>query len=72
MAYTKEMKGFSIVHLYMRSITRHWEEMCAELVKYDVISFTETWLSPIVIDRLISLDGYTMIRQDRNILMQNG
>ena len=57
---------------FKRSITRHWEETCAELVHYDVISFTETWLSPIVIDRLISLDGYTMMGQDRDIQTQKG
>ena len=58
-------KGFGIIHLNVLSLTKHKDEICAELLGYDILGLTETWLTPKVIDRLVDIDGYTLLRQDR-------
>lgn len=34
---------------------------------YHVIAVSETWFGSVVVDALVALDGYTLMRQDRNI-----
>lgn len=34
--------------------------------KIDIICFTETWLNSTISDRMISIDGYKLVRNDRN------
>ena len=61
----KGAKGFGILHLNIRSLLKHKDELSAELLGYDIIALTETWLTPRVIDRMIDIDEYTLLRQDR-------
>ena len=65
-------KGFGILHLNVRSLLKHKEEVCAELLGYDILALTETWLTLKVMDRLINIDEYTLLRQDRSTLTSAG
>ena len=65
-------KGFSIVHLNTCSYLRRYDEICSEFKYYDIIALTETWLSPLIDDRLARIDGFHMLRQDRNRQCLNG
>ena len=38
----------------------------------DIFTVSETWLTPTVEDRLTSVQGYQLIRHDRQIIKQNG
>ena len=42
------------------------------MLSFDIIALTETWLTPLVIDRLVSIDGYVMLHQDRDTSNCNG
>ena len=67
-----EAKGFGILHLNIRSLVKYREQLCAELLHYDIIAISETWLHPMVSDRLIDIDGYSVMRQDRDTCTPNG
>ena len=34
-------------------------------LKLDVLCLTETWLTPLIVDSSISIDGYSIFRRDR-------
>ena len=65
-------KGYGILHLNICSLIKHRDEICAELLGYDLVAFTETWLTSRVIDRMVDIDNYTLIRQDRVTLTLSG
>ena len=58
-------KGYSIVHLNVRSFLAHKDEVYTELRGHDFICLTETWLTTFASDKLLVLDGYMMLHQDR-------
>ena len=60
-----KLKGFSLVHLNVRSVHKKMPEIEYYLGKYDVIGLTETWLNPKFDSNMISMSEYVMIRQDR-------
>ena len=60
-----QLKGFTVVHLNIRSLLRHKDETFFYLGQSDVICLSETWLNPNTDDPLITQVGYKYIRQDR-------
>jgi exonuclease III len=61
-------KGFKIAQLNIRSILNNIDEfrMYALKHEYDVVCVNETWLDNSVNNHEIDLDGYDLIRKDRN------
>ena len=59
----------SCVYFNSRSIVnKHKElEMYVLEEKFDVIGITETWLNAGILDSEMSIEGYTLHRNDRNI-----
>ena len=60
-----DMKGFSIVHLNVRSLLKHKDESFLYLRGCDIICYSESWLTDRAGDALLSYEGYKYIRQDR-------
>ena len=58
-------KGFKIVHLNIRSLTKHLDEVYLNLAGFDIIALTETWLHGNIPDSMVHLSGYKLIRCDR-------
>ena len=60
--------GISIAAVNVRSLLPKFEEICILLTKskLDLLCICETWLDSSVSDSDIALDGYTVIRDDRN------
>lgn len=55
-------------HINVRSLTAHFIEFknCVLLKKFDVLAVSETWLTNFITDKDIGIDGYNVIRRDRN------
>ena len=52
----------------MQSLLPKLPDICADIdhqFSFDVFILSETWLSPNTPDRLISVSGYKIVRQDR-------
>ena len=64
-------KGFSIVHVNIRSLLRHKDELQSELDGHDIIAITETCLTPRATDHLLTMNNYGFIKQDRTFLNEN-
>ena len=47
------MKGFKVVHLNVRSYFRKKDELYLLFKDYDVLCFTETWLTPMLPDNML-------------------
>ena len=45
---TINKNGFKIVHLNVRSLMKHIDEVGLELSSFDIIGLTETWLTSYV------------------------
>ena len=58
-------KGFKAVHVNSRSLINKLPELECQFMGFDVIIATETWLSTVIPDSIISIEGYSNIRQDR-------
>jgi len=61
-------KGLKICNLNIRSMVNKMDQLRL-LVKpqyVDIFTICETWLDPGITDEEISIDGYTVIRNDRN------
>ena len=61
-------KGMHFIHLNVRSLLPKVSEirLIARQTKATVISITETWLDNIICDAEIDIEGYTILRKDRN------
>ena len=64
----KKHKGLKIAHLNVRSLLPKSNELRLSLEKlcFDVFSVTESWLDDSVDDHEVQIDGYQIIRADRN------
>ena len=54
----------------MNSIRAHmvkFRRVIADNPSYHIFAIAESWLGPVVGDSLVSLDGFSILRQDRNI-----
>ena len=61
-------KGFKIAQLNIRSMVKKIDEfrMYALNHQYDIICVNETWLDNTVNNHEVKLDGYDLVRNDRN------
>ena len=61
-------KGFKIAQPNMRSMVKNIDEfrMYALNHQYDIICVNETWLDNTVNNHEVKLDGYDLVRKDRN------
>ena len=67
--------NLSVIHLNIRSLLSHFIELrrAAYINDFDVITLSETWLSPTDPDAALSLTGYDLIRLDRrNAIHRSG
>lgn len=63
----KSTKGLKILHVNIRSLLAHWDEVESVLLdgQLDIVVFTETWLHANCKDNLLAVRGYRCIRLDR-------
>ena len=63
-----EAKGLKLVHLNVRSLVRKIDQLRLTLQnsKIDIITISETWLTPKVDSKLVSIDGLDLHRFDRD------
>ena len=59
-------KGLSFIHLNIQILYKHIDELKLSLSDYDIMSFTETWLSDKLPNSLLYWPGYTLFRKDRS------
>ena len=64
------IKGFKIIHLNVRSFFKKREELFLLYNNYDIICFTETWLTSLIPDNMLTWSGFTLWRADRYKVMQ--
>ena len=57
----------SVCHVNCQSLMAHFDEFCDFFTnsKYHIICLSETWLKPEILDRMVKLPGYFLIRCDR-------
>ena len=70
----KVKKGFKVVHLNIRSLSKHLDEVYLNLAGFDIIALTETWLHVNIPDSMVNLkvpetrpnllDTYLMIQNE--------
>ena len=65
MKMARNKKGFKIVHLNIRSLSKHLDEVDLNLRGFDIISLSETWLHGAIPDGMLHLNGYHLLRSDR-------
>lgn len=70
----KTTKGLKIVHVNIRSLLAHWDEVESVFLdgSLDIVVFTETWLHASCDSNLIEVQGYRCIRLDRQVSNRNG
>lgn len=70
----KTMKGLKILHVNIRSLLAHWEEVESTLLEgaLDIVIFTETWLHANCDDNLFYVHGYKLFRLDRKTVTDSG
>ena len=66
------MKGFSIAHVNVRSLTRNLNETYITMDGFDVIGISESWLHDTISSSQIGFDGYILYRQDRTMKRGGG
>ena len=61
--------NFSIVHLNVRSLLGHFDQILEFVNSYspDIVALSETWLDPSVGDLLIAIPGFRIYRSDRHL-----
>ena len=62
-------KGLKLVHLNIRSLHGKIDQLriAVEGSGVDIVTLSETWVKGFLDSQLLSLKGYTMLRQDRNL-----
>ena len=63
-----DRKGMHFIHLNIRSLLPKMSEVriIAQRTKAAVIAMSETWLDPSIQDSEVDIEGYSVIRKDRN------
>ena len=66
--------GLKIGHLNVRILYGKIDEIRFLITKIniDILCLTETWLHDMICDREVQIDGYVLIRRDRNINKKGG
>lgn len=70
----KSMKGLKLLHVNIRSMLAHWEEVESTFLdgSLDVVAFTETWLHANCDDNLFHVNGFNFFRLDRRTVTHSG
>ena len=65
---TFDKRGLHLIHLNINSILPKIDELCeiAKKTRTTVIGLTETKLDVTILDGEVNIDGYELIRSDRN------
>ena len=63
----QNMKGVKIVHINARSMYNKLTDIASNFYFCDIIVITETWLTKVVPTKAIDIDGFNVIRQDREV-----
>ena len=65
---TSEIGGFKIALLNVNSLTKHVDELKVFMANtaLDVLTINESKLDLVDGDRLVNLEGYNIVRRDRN------
>ena len=65
---------FSICHLNIRSLSKHFDEFVywTSLYNHDVICISESWLNSSHFNSTYKLPGYVLIRRDRDVASRGG
>ena len=58
--------NFSIGHYNIQSLLNKVDLIGAELINFDIICLTKTWLDRRTIDDALNLEGYKLFRRDRD------
>ena len=63
-----KMKGFKIAFLNICSLTCHYDQLCVfmEDRAIDILGLNETRLDNIIADSQFDIEGYDILRRDRN------
>ena len=66
------LKGISFIHLNIRSYFSKKDEIMIEFDKYDIVCFTETWLteSDCAVQREFVPPGYRFLHQPKGVRIQ--
>ena len=59
-------KGLKIIHVNTRSVLNKLDELKLKLASFDIIVFTETWLTRDIDNSLLDWEGFNLVRQDRD------
>ena len=64
------LRGFKIAHLNINRIVNKLDHVKELVQKYsfDILTLSETWLTPNIMDNEISIPGYVLVRKDRQSL----
>ena len=67
-AYPTSKRGFHIAHLNVQSINNKLDLIKIQIKQmgFHIFSLSETWLTANTPDRFLSIDGYNLVRWDRN------
>lgn len=70
----KAYKGTKVVHINIRSLVPHFEEIESILADgvLDLLIISESWLHSRVSDSLVSVNNYQLFRLDRRVQLPNG
>ena len=63
-----KVRGFKLANLNIASLVRHIDELRAFLIDqcFDLIALYETRIDTTISDNLVNIDGYSILRKDRN------
>jgi len=64
----QNLKGFRIGHINIASLTKYIDQLQIYLQKepFDILSVNETRLDEHIIDSIVNINGYSIVRNDRN------
>ena len=69
------LKGLKILSLNVRSLYANLCELQIRFKEFDILCFCETWLNTSITDQMISMEGFSLFRLDRengNITTKKG
>lgn len=63
-----------LVHINLRSLLSKFDILQAEISEcdYDIVAVSETWLSSAVSNDVVSIDGFRLLRRDRETGREGG
>ena len=67
------LRGFKIAHLNVNRLVNKLDHV-KELVhkhSFDILTLSETWLAPNILDNEITIPGYSLVRKDRQCLTKS-